>query len=395
MNIRLAAKSVALWLALPLCGVTGCRTQPRPPLCEYVQAPSLPEARDVWVGVNYYAGWWPSTPGMLNKWHYYDNDRNWLEDFPERTPLLGLYNDQQTMDREIIAASQHGVDFFMMLWYPWSGTMETNRYQSPKLNDALTYFMNSPEAYRMRFCIEVCNHPPFVISTLDFWKECAEVWIEAMKHPCYLRIGGRPVIKIHAAGQLWEESGSTVDGVRERIQYLRRRADEAGLGELVICGGAPGPMVWDNHWVKEVFDFTGDYMDIPTFFPKHLQTPYPYDWLSYFLIQLRGGHQFDEIPYMPVIAAGWDPTPWKYPVETRPPYKLPTKQEWIRELRRVAEDLHTRPQMGIPLPDGSRQKAFTIYAWNEFGEGGYVAPTTGTGWMYLEGISEVFGVKKR
>ena len=37
------------------------------------------------------------------------------------------------------------------------------------------------------------------------------------------------------------------------------------------------------------------------------------------------------------------------------------------------------------------QKAFTIYAWNEFGEGGIVAPTKGRGHMMLQCIKDVFG----
>ncbi len=35
-------------------------------------------------------------------------------------------------------------------------------------------------------------------------------------------------------------------------------------------------------------------------------------------------------------------------------------------------------------------QAFTIYAWNEFGEGGILAPTTGEGFMKLQTISAVF-----
>ena len=47
--------------------------------------------------------------------------------------------------------------------------------------------------------------------------------------------------------------------------------------------------------------------------------------------------------------------------------------------------------LGFPLPDGALQPAFTIYAWNEFGEGGFVAPTVGDGYMKLEGIKRIFG----
>ena len=34
-----------------------------------------------------------------------------------QVPLLGAYNSQATMDAEIVAAAEAGVDFFQMLWY--------------------------------------------------------------------------------------------------------------------------------------------------------------------------------------------------------------------------------------------------------------------------------------
>ena len=37
------------------------------------------------------------------------------------------------------------------------------------------------------------------------------------------------------------------------------------------------------------------------------------------------------------------------------------------------------------------QPALTIYAWNEYMEGGIVAPTMGEGWTKLKGIAAVFG----
>jgi hypothetical protein len=136
-------------------------------------------------------------------------------------------------------------------------------------------------------------------------------------------------------------------------------------------------------------------MDLPRQVPPDTSPPYPYNWLSYYLLELRGGHHFDLIPYMPLLAAGWDPSPWKYDPNERPPYLPPTRKQWIRDLRRIATDLQNTPNLGIPLPDGSLQKAFTIYAWNEFGEGGYIAPTQGQQYMKLEAIRHVFGVKKR
>jgi len=62
---------------------------------------------------------------------------------------------------------------------------------------------------------------------------------------------------------------------------------------------------------------------------------------------------------------------------------------WTATLKQLKADL-AKGVYGFPLPDGV-QPAFTIYAWNEFGEGGILAPTRGDGYMKLEGIRAVFG----
>jgi hypothetical protein len=67
----------------------------------------------VLVGVNYFAGWWQPLP---NKWNYDPAVGDWRTNYPGRVPLLGEYNTQETMDREIIAAAAHGIDFFLILW---------------------------------------------------------------------------------------------------------------------------------------------------------------------------------------------------------------------------------------------------------------------------------------
>lgn len=56
----------------------------------------------------------------------------------------------------------------------------------------------------------------------------------------------------------------------------------------------------------------------------------------------------------------------------------------------MKQALSNNPSFGLPKKDGTRQQAFTIYAWNEFGEGGIVAPTKGRGYTMLECIREVF-----
>jgi hypothetical protein len=91
---------------------------------------------------------------------------------------------------------------------------------------------------------------------------------------------------------------------------------------------------------------------------------------------------------VPYLGAGFNAKPWGDP---RARFALPTRELWTAELRRLRDDLARLPNLGFPLPGGKRQTAFTLYAWNEFGEGGFIAPTRGEGQSKLEAIREVFG----
>ncbi len=69
---------------------------------------------------------------------------------------------------------------------------------------------------------------------------------------------------------------------------------------------------------------------------------------------------------------------------------MPSPEQWIDALRRAKAALDSSPKLGVPLANGKRQKMLLIYAWNEFAEGGIVAPTRGDGDMKLKAIAAVF-----
>jgi hypothetical protein len=131
---------------------------------------SEPAPDDILVGVSYFSGWWEPLP---NKWHDREG-RDWREHYPERVPLLGEYNTQDTVDKEIIAAAEHGVDFFAFLWY----CVEVGAHREPNaryLNRGLERFLASPEAHRLRFIVEYVNHPPFTIEERAMGEELRRV----------------------------------------------------------------------------------------------------------------------------------------------------------------------------------------------------------------------------
>lgn len=338
------------------------------------------------VGVNYFGGWWRKQPGCK----YVIEGNDWRYDFPERIPVLGCFNDQETMDAEIVAASEHGVDFFLMLWYEGDYLKGAANPGDAKeyLNRCIGQFVNSPESSRMKWAIEYCNHPPFGIESDDLWTTKCREWVDAMTHDSYLRVGGKAVFKIHGLWCFLQENGQSVEKAVGRIQELRNIAEEKGIGELLIGIGigereAPeGPRLR----ILEACDFGASYNAVPPVPDR--EEDYPYSVLidhasESWAYQATKG----KANYMPFVPSGWNPRPWKDP---RPKFALPNENEWFDALERVKSALDKYSNLRLPDGTESGQKILNIYAWNEYGEGGIIAPTLGDKWMKLKAIQRAF-----
>lgn len=352
------------------------------------------------VGVNYFGGW---DEGPQSRWKgpgWRPDRPDWRPLYSHRVPLLGSVTDQATMDREIEAAADHGIDFFSILWYLPG---REARPPSP-VDTALRLFLASTQAHRLRFMIEYCNHAGLSAETDEEWAACVAAWTEAMKHPSALRVGGRLVFKIHGTDDFLRANCRDLERCKKQLAALRKAVADAGLGEMIIGGGTMSRSgVGPEHPAVQLFDFTATYMTVPKP-PDEAQSEteseaadadLPFAQLAE---EARFGRQFhanDSLPWLPYLAVGWNPRPWTHKgaaVHHRTFFAFPNRQEWTTELKDLKDDLDRHPSLGFPLPGGGTQKAFTIYAWNEFGEGGFVAPTTGDKSMKLEAIRDVFGV---
>ena len=216
-------------------------------------APATPEYL---VGVYYFAGWWRQQP---NKWVV--DGKDWREHFPARVPLLGEYNEQETMDREIAAAADHGVDFFQILWYPAGRTPK--EWSAHPLNAGLRQFLASTNRYRLKFTLEFVNHPPFDLKEDDDWKNACREWTTAMKDPAYLRVAGRPVFKIHGLQHFMNQNGRDLQRVAARLRILRDIARESGLPDPLISGGVVPSEADTIAAAAAPYDFLTTYMDMP------------------------------------------------------------------------------------------------------------------------------------
>jgi len=332
------------------------------------------------AGVYYFSGWWREQP---NKWVV--DGKDWRKDWPARVPLLGEYNEQTTMDREIAAAAEHGVDFFQILWYPAGRTPK--EWSADPLNAGLRQFLATTNRHRLKFTLEFVNHSPFDLKTDEDWRGACREWTTAMKDPTYLRVGGRPVFKIHGLHHFLNQNGGDVQRLAERLRILREIARESGLPDPLISGGVVPSEPYPIAAATGPYDFLTTYMDMPGL--PEVEKPYSYSLLLAHAEQAWKRYaEKSPLPYVPYVPAGWDPRPWKDP---RPSFDLPTRAEWLSALRKVKEALDSNPNLGLRPGPTQRRKMLLIYAWNEFGEGGIVAPTRGDGTMKLDAVKQVFG----
>ena len=333
------------------------------------------------IGVNYFCGWWRDQP---NKWTI-PAGHDWRLDYPERVPLLGCYNDQETMDYELAAAADGGVDYFSMLWYAEAGKREEK--PSWALNRCFDLYKNSVNCGKVKFITEFCNHPPYDIDSEELWQRSVEFFVDNMEHDHNLRIFGRPVMKIHGLHHFYNQCGQNGDTVKKKVEYIRERAAARGLGDIIILAGVMAQGLNPvEHELTSCIDGTNTYMDFGPL-PRR-EKDYPYEELESLAANGRLHHAKNSpVPYVPYVPSGWNPKPWG---SSAPLFDLPDRSQWENALLSVKKALDENENLGFGV-DGKRRKAFTVYAWNEFGEGGFLAPTTGERSMKLEVLKKIFG----
>ena len=328
------------------------------------------------IGINYFNGWNRNDP---NRWQ--TNGRDWRMDYPERIPVTGCYNDPETMIADIDAASEKGVDFFQMLWYVQKPEREKN---SRHLNDCFAHYFAAKNNEKIKFVLEFCNHPPYEILEDDLWEDSVDEWVKIMLHPGCLKIDGKAVFKIHGLAYFYQQCSRSVEKFDERISVLRAKAKGKGL-ELIIGAGVMADAVNDDEIaLSSHVDYCTTYAD----FPRIEETKKPYAFSVLTEQALKGRRVLVEklhSPYVPFIMSGWYPRPWGVHSAQ---YAYPTEKEWKEALQGVKTALDEDERFTL-----HGKKMFTIYAWNEFGEGGIMAPTAGFGTMKLDMLKKVFGEK--
>lgn len=380
--------------------------------------------RSTLVVVHYFAGWYP---GPWSHWLYPTEPlaqrKSWVPDFPGRIPLGGNYTtDLSTVEADLIAADQYGVDAFEVLWSDpvvVGGGSSCNGGHNPAdpnlhpcVDIGLAWMLNTSVWSELTRGLHF-----FVSYSTDFdgpgtgaqglfvgaagqkrWESYCATWIRAMRHPRHLKVDGRPLFKILGPSHfLGTQCSGNATLAQQRIDQFRRLAHAAGVGNPIIGGGwVTGAQPMPSKVYQGVeYDYTGVYGWVDPEVGRCSDAAnkvYPYTKMDEWTNGRNwGNHSADAVPYCPNVMASRDARP---AMEKGCAFAFPTKTEWVATLRR-AKMIVEKPgaRLGYPsstAPDGV-QPAITIYSWNEYQEGGIVAPTEGDKYLKLEGIRDVFG----
>jgi len=329
---------------------------------------STPKEREkvkVRIGAYYFDGW-AGTDRFLDMFV----TKRMLAEFPDREPIWGWRDDSlQVMERQIDLAADHGLAFFAFCWY-WHDNGRAINEQAIKddpKHTGLELFLKARNNRRLKFCLLVANHGGFEIRGTESWKQAADFWMPYLKHPQYLTVDGKPLVII------FNPDGGDQAG----FAYLQEAARRAGLPGVAIaaCAGGPAEMGYTH---ATHYNIVPDY---PAGSQEH-----GYAELAEAQARAWGGTR--EQPYLPEVIAGWDARPWRGPQgqgkEQDAYFPDRTPEQFAASLREAIAWMEAHPDQT------TAERTILVYAWNEFGEGGYIAPTKGDPeGRYLKAVQSV------
>jgi hypothetical protein len=311
--------------------------------------------------------------------------------FP-KYPLWGEFNeaDPEWAEREIDAATEHGIDAWMHCWYWHEGTM---RCQS-QLEDGL---LKARNRQKLKFALMWANHDwsnnwpgssGGVTAPMSRQRHSEEDTMKVMDyciehyfhHPNYWRIDGGVVFGIYSIASLLRDLQP--EQWRRILARMRDRVAKAGLGDLhlqanAVTSAEAGRVKELGFQSATVYNTAGP---VVAGIPKGGRAPYgklaaqaiPY-WR-----QLR---EQCAVPFFPDCTVGWDNSP-----RIGPSARMITERSPDQYERLMIAAKYFLAESGAGVPN-----IVFLSSWNEWTEDHVLLPDTVYGYSYLEAVRRVFG----
>ena len=283
--------------------------------------------------------------------------------YEERIPFYACTDGYEfgeiTLDRvetELRFASDAGVDFFAYCWYPDGngvGNIGLEMHENiapylPELNRVRKLYQECERKYGVNMsAVIICQH---AYSDRDFYELAL-----AMTQDYYEKKNGRPIVYFFGGY------------CTEYFDAVRRAATTVGLTPYVIF--------MNNGRASE----NGDYSeaDAVSAYACCAEDVDSFEGLCAATEEANVDRRKYGVPVIPLFSAGWDPSP-----------RIDSPVPWIRYRSCRYAPRPTSEQMERSFAaflswcgengDWLEGEYCTVFAWNEFEEGGYLCPTRGS-----------------
>jgi hypothetical protein len=296
-------------------------------------------AQELQIGAYYFDGWATDKSSAFTD--------KLLMLFPEREPIWGWRDDDiKIMERQIDVASKNGIDFFAFCWY-WAddhGSFNEKAVRAKPAHTSLDLFLKANNKSKMKFCIMIANHDGARIDGEQNWKRVIAFFADNyFSDPQYLCIEDTPVVLYYLP----------IDA-QPFIPAMRKEAVESGYKGLytMSCGyGLDGfdALTWYNSFESIKRPEQHEYSELTSWI-ENLQSKVSNKWTV-----------------APLCSAGWDKRPWE---------KTEGNAFYVNRSPKLFRD-HLNKAVDYVYERNNPHPIIMIYAWNEYGEGGYIAPTKG------------------
>jgi len=342
----------------------------------------------------YYFPQWHNDP-QNGKWTEWETLKNAVPRYENhnqpKTPAWGYLDESlpSTSKIQIEAASRSGIDVFIYDWYWDMNGVGTG----PFLNRALENgFMQAENRSKMKFALMLCNHKEL---SRERWDEMTDYVIEHyLDSPEYWEIDGEKYFSIYELYTLVKGLG----GIKQTVAALesfKQKAlakgyklhinftqwglmDESTLGadQNGVANSLGARSVTSYVWIHNYSPYSTMYYPYSQWFEGYKSYWNTFDGM------------FDD--YFPNVSMGWDSSGRYDPNKTYVPENNGyycsimsdnTPAAFKRALLACREFMETSK---------ARHKVVTLYAWNEWTEGGYLEPEKLYGYGYLNAIRDVF-----
>ncbi len=404
-GLGLRVKWAFCWFFPVVALALGCGTsaEEAPQTAEVQQAlPALnPLGRKYTIGAWYFTAWsrvnefhpyWARyNAPLVQRWDPWGGVRdanqnpalvpfNQDNSFVPRVPAIGYYDllDQRVMDKHIRQAASRGLSYFAFYWY-WDPAAQAEAQVSTPIHR----FLSSPEKSLMKFMIAPMRTGSAPTSLASFRERMVPFIVDRFfADSSYLVTSdGRPVIVD------WDSGLDTDPAVRlQGLNYLRAYTF-AKLGKYPLVLGLKDG--WYNSEQEGVTCFQMG------FTPKDKlagtqQTSMDYaqmmtGWPGTFM----NGIASDKVT-LPCTTVGLEPRPWCLNQPWLCPPGEPLYNYYNTGMTPSAFRTHLGNVKSFLDTHSTTLNALTIYAWNEWGEGGVIEPSANFGTQYLDAIRDVF-----